>query len=51
MADQDALKELKLPLPTRLADLTEPQWKRNLILEDPRTPRLAGLPPAYAGRI
>lgn len=37
MADQQALSELKLSPPRKLTDLLAPAWKRNLILEDPRT--------------
>jgi thiamine transport system substrate-binding protein len=37
IADQDQLKKQKLVAPTRFADLLRPEWRRNLILEDPRT--------------
>jgi thiamine transport system substrate-binding protein len=37
MADHQALSEAKLSMPGKLTDLLAPQWKRNVILEDPRT--------------
>ncbi len=37
MADRQALNAAKLSPPAKLTDLLLPQWKRNLILEDPRT--------------
>jgi thiamine transport system substrate-binding protein len=51
IADQDALMAAKLSAPTRLSDLLKPEWRRNLILEDPRTstPGLAFL--LYADQV
>ena len=37
IADTEALKKMKLEAPHSLQDLLKPEWKRNLILEDPRT--------------
>ncbi|MDR3607265.1 MAG: thiamine ABC transporter substrate-binding protein [Oligoflexia bacterium] len=37
MADRDQLKRQNLKLPARFSDLLRPEWRRNLILEDPRT--------------
>lgn len=37
IADMKALKKSGRPLPTKLSSLLDPQWKRNIILEDPRT--------------
>jgi len=37
MADRQVLSEAKLAPPQKLTDLLAPQWKRNVILEDPRT--------------
>jgi len=37
MADQEFLNQLHLTAPNSLSDLMNPRWKRNLILEDPRT--------------
>jgi thiamine transport system substrate-binding protein len=37
MADHQALKDAKLSMPKKLTDLLAPQWKRQVILEDPRT--------------
>jgi thiamine transport system substrate-binding protein len=37
MADQTQLKAKGLSVPKRLRDLLKPEWKRNVILEDPRT--------------
>ncbi len=37
MADREALQELKLSVPEKLGDLLKGEWKRNIILEDPRT--------------
>lgn len=37
IADHQALNEAKLSVPKKLTDLLAPQWKRNVILEDPRT--------------
>ncbi|MFL5812338.1 MAG: thiamine ABC transporter substrate binding subunit [Bdellovibrionia bacterium] len=37
MADHQALSEAKLSMPKKLTDLLAPQWKRQVILEDPRT--------------
>ena len=37
IADTDALAKHGLSIPTRLSDLEASVWKRNLILEDPRT--------------
>jgi thiamine transport system substrate-binding protein len=37
IADRDALREAGLAEPSRLDDLLAPGWKRNVILQDPRT--------------
>ncbi len=37
IADRDQLKERGLKAPESLDDLLKPEWKRNVILEDPRT--------------
>jgi thiamine transport system substrate-binding protein len=37
MADQDVLRELGLKAPVSLSDLLNSEWKRNIILQDPRT--------------
>lgn len=37
MVDRDELKRRGLAEPKRLADLLRPEWKRGVILEDPRT--------------
>jgi thiamine transport system substrate-binding protein len=37
IADQEQLKALKFEAPKKLADLLGPQWRRQVILEDPRT--------------
>lgn len=37
IADQKKLKEMKWDPPTRLSDLLLPHWRRNLLLQDPRT--------------
>lgn len=37
MSDAEALKAAHLEAPRRLADLLKPEWRRNVILEDPRT--------------
>ena len=37
IADMEQLKKLKLQPPRSLRDLLKPEWKRNFILEDPRT--------------
>ena len=37
MADTEALEKMGLPTPTHFSDLEGSAWKRNLILEDPRT--------------
>ena len=37
IADKKQTKERKLQLPRHLSDLADPKWKRNFILEDPRT--------------
>jgi len=37
IADLRQIKKLKLSLPHSLWDLLKPEWKRNLLLEDPRT--------------
>jgi thiamine transport system substrate-binding protein len=37
MADTEALRKAKLQPPASLEDLLKPEWKRNLVLQDPRT--------------
>lgn len=37
IADTEQLKVLKLTAPAKLADLLKPEWRRQVILEDPRT--------------
>jgi thiamine transport system substrate-binding protein len=37
MGDHQMLDELKLKPPVSIQSLTQPEWKRNIILEDPRT--------------
>jgi thiamine transport system substrate-binding protein len=37
IADKKQMKERKLVLPRHMSDLADPKWKRNFILEDPRT--------------
>jgi thiamine transport system substrate-binding protein len=37
MADRQALKELGLEPPSSLSDLLKPEWKRQVLLQDPRT--------------
>lgn len=37
LANQKLLKKLNLKIPSSLLDLTASEWRRNLILEDPRT--------------
>ncbi len=37
IADSEVMKRERLSLPTKLSDLLAPQWRRNIILEDPRT--------------
>jgi thiamine transport system substrate-binding protein len=37
MADTEQLKALKLEAPRKLADLLGPRWRRQVILQDPRT--------------
>jgi len=37
MADLSSIKGKKLASPVRLTDLLSPEWKKSLILEDPRT--------------
>jgi thiamine transport system substrate-binding protein len=37
MADRKALAKAKLSMPSKLSDLLSAAWKRNVILEDPRT--------------
>lgn len=37
MADRQAMKEAGLTIPRSLQDLLKSEWKRNFILEDPRT--------------
>ena len=37
MADELGLKKSKLETPKKILDLLAPEWKRNIILEDPRT--------------
>ncbi|MGK5084746.1 thiamine ABC transporter substrate-binding protein [Bdellovibrionota bacterium FG-1] len=37
MEDRQALERAGLAEPHRLADLLKPEWRRNIILEDPRT--------------
>jgi thiamine transport system substrate-binding protein len=37
MVDHQTLSEAKLSMPKKLTDLLAPQWKRQVILEDPRT--------------
>jgi thiamine transport system substrate-binding protein len=37
IADRDTLKKLNLAVPTHFSEVLRPEWKRNLILEDPRT--------------
>ncbi len=37
MADTEALKKQGIELPRKLSDLLKPEWKRQIVLEDPRT--------------
>jgi len=38
IADRQLMKEMKLrDLPVTLSDLLKPEWKRNILIEDPRT--------------
>jgi thiamine transport system substrate-binding protein len=37
MADRQALKEAGLAPPTRLSELLKPEWRRQILLQDPRT--------------
>lgn len=37
IADQDSLKREGLKAPQKFSELLKPEWRRNLILEDPRT--------------
>jgi thiamine transport system substrate-binding protein len=37
MADRDALKKLNLNVPRHFSDLLKPEWRRDMIVEDPRT--------------
>lgn len=37
IADRQALRSMGLTIPRSLRDLLKPEWKRNFILEDPRT--------------
>jgi thiamine transport system substrate-binding protein len=37
MADSAALSKASLQIPHSLRDLNQPEWKKNIILEDPRT--------------
>ncbi len=37
IADTEALKKSKIELPKKLGDLLKPEWKRQIVLEDPRT--------------
>lgn len=37
IVDTQELSKKKIPVPRKLRDLLKPEWKRNFILEDPRT--------------
>lgn len=40
LADRKSLDELHLTIPSSFQDLLKPEWRRNIILEDPRTSTL-----------